>query len=506
MNNKFRSSGVALPIFSLPSRYGIGDIGPSARRFIDFLADAGFTFWKILPLGPTSFGDSPFQSFSSKALNPYFISFDELIDKGLLKKRDLTGCSWGDNPRFVDYEKIYKNRFEILKIAFKRFKRGEGDYHRGYTIFLRKHEFIDYACFMVLKEINSGKSWNCFSGSFNSYSTEGFNRIKKEYKEDVEFYEWTQFIFLHQWLELRNYASSKGVRIIGEMPMYISYDSIDVYKHHRNFELNEHDGMDYVVGYPPDIFYSCGQVWGNPLYDFDYMKRNDYRFLKDRLNFFLSIYDYVTLDHFRGYLENYLLPKGSENGFNGLWEKGIDKDNLKKIFADSDRLIAENVDFHSDEIVEVLDDLKMKDTRVVEFGYPRDGMNFNRPDKYLYPCFSYSSTHDCLPLKAYIEKLTPLQRRDFYEQLNSTCRNLGVKEVENEEVEEAVQALIELNLASLSSVAILAMQDILFQGECARINAPSTVGKNWRYRILEEDLTASRAAALRKLNQKYGRM
>lgn len=505
MQNKHRSSGVALPIFSLPSDYGIGEIGNNAKHFIDFLSDAGFSYWRILPLGPTSFGDSPFQCFASKALNHYFIDIDDLLERDLLKKRDIGAVDWGSDPRSIDYEKIYENRTRVLKAAYRRFKKGQGDYQRGYTSFLRKHEFVDYACFMVLKDINGGKPWNQFSGSHKEYSTELFKQIKHDYKDDVEFYEWTQYIFLHQWSQLKSYANSKGISIIGEMPMYVSYDSIDVYKHHRNFLLNDAQGMDYVAGYPPDIFYSAGQVWGNPLYDFDYMKRNNYRFLRERLNFFLSIYDYVTLDHFRGYLENFMIPKGMENGLNGLWVDVPEKDCISKIITDKDRVIAEDVDYRGREIENLLENIHVKDMRVVEFGFPRESSNFNQPVNYPFTCFSYTSTHDCQPLRAYLDNLNEDDRKQAVEQINASCRRFGVPENDLLDTKGLVSSLLELNLASLSTVAIQAMQDILFQGNEARINAPSTVGRNWRYRITKEDLSPERAKYLRELNRKYGR-
>lgn len=505
MQAKHRSSGIALPIFSLPGEFGIGSIGKGAKRFINFLSDAGFSYWRILPLGPTSFGDSPFQCFASKALNHYFIDIEDLLEKDLLKRRDIGVVDWGSDPRTIDYQRIYGNRVRILKAAYHRFKKGQGDYQRGYTSFLRKHEFIDYACFMVLKDLHNGKPWNQFSGSYQEYSTDLFRQIKHDYRDDVEFYEWTQYIFLHQWAQLKSYANTKGISIIGEMPMYISYDSIDVYKHHRNFLLNAAQGMDYVAGYPPDIFHSSGQVWGTPLYDYDYLKRNDYRFLRERLNFFLSLYDYVTLDHFRGYLENFMIPKGSTNGLDGLWMPVPEKDCIRKIATDLERVIAEDVDYRGGEMAKLLDSHHIKDMRVIEFGFPRDSSNINQPSNYSFSCFSYSSTHDCQPLRGYLDGLSAEERRQSVSQINTACRRFGVEEREPADTKGLVESLLELNLASLSTVAIQAMQDILFQGNESRINTPSTVGTNWRYRITDGDLSPERAKHLRELNRRYGR-
>ena len=505
MTDKLRTSGVFLPIFSLPGDYGIGCISRGAKEFIDFLSEAGFTYWVVLPLCPTGYENSPFQSFSSRALNHFFIDFDDLMDNGLLKKKDFSDINWGDDERKIDYEKIYLNKTKVLKIAYHRFLKGNGNYQRGYTTFLRKNRFLDYACFMVLKELNNGKAWNQFEDSYREYSKEAFQKFRHEHKEEVEFYIWTQYIFLRQWNNLLDYAHEKGVKIIGDMPMHVSYDSIDVYKHHRNFLLTNLDEMKYVAGYPPDVFFSKGQVWGTPLYDFDYLKRSDYRLFKDRLNFAYELYDMVILDHFRGYLENYHLPKDSKDGLLGRWEKEDGMSVVSSFISDKKRVIAEDVDFHSDEMKEVLSNLHIKDERVIEFGYPREMGNYNQPINYNYSNVSFSSTHDCKPLRAYLKGLSDPDKILFEQQINKDCRHFGVKEVKRDDIDGQIEALLELNLASLSSIAIQSMNDILHLGDEARINKPSTVGNNWTFRITKEDISSTNARHLFALNKRYGR-
>lgn len=502
---KFRQSGIFLPIFSLPSNYGIGDIGKAAMNFIDFLSESGFSYWSLLPLGPTSIGDSPFQSFSSRALNPYFIDLDDLIDKGLLKKKDLSSISWGDDDRQIDYQKIFEHRIKVLKIAFKRFKKGEGDYQRGYTIFIRKKEFSDYACFMVLKERNEDKAWNEFSNSYNVYSSEKFKQFKRKYRKEIEFYEWTQYIFLKQWQQLKNYAESKHVQIIGIMPMHLSHDSIDVYKHHRDFILNAKNEMDVVAGYPPDVFYAKGQNWGMPLYNFDYLKKNNYKLFKDRLSFNLNLYDVVILNHFRGYLENYVIQSDAKDGLNGQWTKTEGDVVVSDFVSDMDKVVAENVDCDSTVVNNAINKLHIKDTKVVEFGFPREEGNFNQPINFKYSTISFSSTHDCMPLKAYFEQLNESDQRKAIEQINKNCEHFGVEKVMTNSSKEVVDALLELNLASLSSIAIQSMSDLLYQGKESRINTPGSVGNNWKYRVTNEDLSPLNAKRLRDLNKKYGR-
>ncbi len=505
MNKLFKASGVALPIFSLPGHYGIGTIGKEARNFIDFLHKAGFTYWSILPLGPTSFGDSPYSSFSSKAYNHFLIDFDDLLDKDLLKKRDIGVVDWGADPRSIDYGKIYANRIRVLKIAYNRFRRGQGDYQRGYTSFLRKNSFTDYSCFMAIKDINKYRPWTGFKGISREYSADCFRQVKHDHRSDIDFYQWTQYIFEKQWDSLKKYANSQGIKIIGEMPMFVSYDSIDVYKHHRNFLLNSSLGMDYVAGYPPDVFYSQGQVWGNPLYNFDYMKKNNYNFLKERINFNLNLYDVVTLDHFRGFLEYYMLPKDSTNGLNGTWGATPGKEMVDLIIPDKSRVVAEDVDYHSENLTSILDELNMSDMRVLEFAFPREKGNFNKPVNYPYCCYSYTSTHDCKPLKGYLTDLNSADHQEALKQINLTCRYLGVKEAIDDN-DDMTRAINELNLASLSEVSIQAMQDILHQGNESRINTPSTIGKpNWTYRITNDDLNDDLASKLLALNRRYGR-
>lgn len=505
MTDNLRHSGVFLPIFSLPGEYGIGTIGKNAKTFIDFLHDSGFTYWVVLPLGPTSFGDSPFQAFSSRALNHFLIDFDDLLDRGLLKKKDFKGYEFGSDPRRIDYKAIYQTKIPLLKIAYRRFKRGIGGYERGYATFLKKNRFLDYACFMVLKELNNGKPWNQFRGCYKEYSQENFSKFKEQHQEEVEFYIWTQYIFLKQWTSLVDYAHLKGIKIIGDMPMHVSYDSIDVYKHHRNFILDENNEMEYSAGYPPDVFYSKGQAWGTPLYDFDYLKRSDYRVFKDRLNFAYSLFDVVILDHFRGYLENYLVKSKNKNGLFGQWEKTLGQTIVDHFVSNKARVIAEDVDFHSQELNQVLLSLKIKDERVIEFGYPREIGNNNRPKNYTYQNVSFSSTHDCLPLKAYLESLSVQDRKEAVLQINKDCRHFGVDMVKEDDIKSQVNALLQLNLASLSCIAIQSMSDLLYHGAEGRINTPSTVGNNWVYRITEEDLKKTECKSLYLLNRRYGR-
>lgn len=500
----YRASGVALPIFSLPSPYGIGTIGKEARDFIDFLADSGFTYWSILPLGPTSFGDSPFQCFSSKALNHYFIDFDDLIANGLLKRQDLAALDWSDDVTKVDYHRIYTNKTKVLKKAFSRFKRVISDYQRGYTSFLRRNEFLDYACFMVLKELNGGKPWSSFQDGYDEYSLKGFKKIKHQYWDKVEFYLWTQYIFLKQWNALKSYAASKGVKIIGEMAFYVSYDSIDAYKHHRTFQLNQHHQMEKVGGYPPDNFSPTGQVWGAPLYDFDYLAKHDFRFLKSRLNFMLELYDKVILNHFRGFFQYYALDADAKDGLNGTFLDGPGRSISEVLDCyDQKKLIAEHIGYKDENLESFLEEERVADISDLEFSLTGDE-GFLLPEEYTYETILYSTRHDNEPLASYLASLPDDKLQKFESILQKSSYRLGVK-YKGGNIKDLVDCSLEVGLASASKIVIINFSDLLSLGHEARINTPNTVGSNWTYRIKKDDLTSSLVDKFNALNRFYGR-
>lgn len=423
-----------------------------------------------------------------------------------MEPRELNSLDWGADPRRVDYGKIYENRMNVLRIAYKRFLKGKGEgYQRGYTSFIRQsNAFYDYSCYLSLKERFGGVAWYDFPKPYNLYTPSLFRRTKKENLSDVHFHLWTQYIFLRQWDALRDYAKKKGIVLVGDIPFHVAYDSVDVYRHPKNFRLGKDFRMTESAGYPPDVFYDRGQAWGFPLYDFDYLKKSGYRFLKGRLDLALSLYDVVVFDHFRGVLENYRLPAGSQDGLNGTWEEGPGEDFLDTLRLPNERIVCEDVDFRSDRMQEILLKYHYADMRVLEFAFPREKGNFNKPSNYPYPCYSFSSTHDCLPLRGYFESLSTEERGKALEELNGLCFHFGVRP-STEIPSEMRRAVLELNLASLSEVAIQNMPDLLDQGAEGRINDPSKSSGNWRYRITEEDLSKSLSRSLRRENDFYGR-
>lgn len=508
--NSYKSSGVSLPIFSLPDKYGIGTIGHGAKKFIDFLAEAGFSYWSILPLMPTGYLDSPYSSIASRALNPFFIDLEDLIDKGLLVQKDLNNIDWGEDSRRVNYGKIYSNRIVVLKKAFKRFKKGKGEYQHGYISFLRQAKFLDYACFASLKEANKDVSWSDYHYPYNEYSIKTFREIKRDHIDEVEFRMWTQFIFLRQWEDMVKYAHAKNIQIIGEMPMYVSYDSIDVYKHHKNFKLNRNCKMENVAGYPKDVFFEKGQVWGSPLYDFEYMKKTNFKFFLNRLKFNQNLYDIVMISSFRTIFEYYSLTVNSKDGLSGTWNEGPGKELLDALSIDGSKLIAEDVGYHSEELDKVLEEYQIPDMKVMEFAFlPNknnpDSMRLNNPDNLYYPCYSFSTTHDCNTLVGYFDSLNEEEKKQALKEMNRLCHNYGVESAKEDSCDMA-RATLDLNLASPCKVAIQSMNDILLKDEKSRINVPSFANYNWRYRITEEDLDKNLAKELYNKNRKYGRI
>lgn len=501
----YKSSGVQLPIFSLPDQYGIGTIGKGARKFIDFLHDSGFRYWLILPLVPTAYLDSPYSSFSSRALNPYFIDLEDLVEKGLLLKRDLAKIDWGEDKTQVDYGKIYENRSKVLHIAYRRFLKGQGDYQRGYVSFLRNNPFLDYACFMALKESNGNKPWSDFKEPYNQYSLSQFREVKHRNKYEVEFQMWTQYIFLKQWDSLKDYAHSKDVQIIGEMPMYVSYDSIDVYRHRLNFKLNRQFKMDYESGYPSNFATKEGQRWGVPVFDFDYLEKRKFNFISLRLGFSQSLFDIVMVSSMQVLFEYYSIKTAEKNISKGTWHKGPGDKVFDHVHFDPERTLAETVEVYSPEMKESLRKRGLPSMTILEYAFPREETNINNPKVYDYNTFSFSSYHDCMPLVGYYDEMDPESKEKAKKQINECCYSFGIDKTDGTSKDNA-RAIMELNLASPSKVAIQTMNDILLQGKETRINTPNKPSGNWRYRITEKDLSKDLAEKLYQLNKKYGRI
>ena len=344
-----------MAISSIPSAYGIGTFSKEAYRFVDFLQEAGQKLWQILPLGPTGYGDSPYQSFSTFAGNPYYIDLEKLTEEGLLEKAEADACDFGSHPEYVDYEKIYLSRFTVLKKAFERFRTAV---RPAYNEFLRDNAdwLEDYAFYMAVKNHFEGKSWLEWDEDIRLRKEEAIAEYKEMLKDEIAFYQFQQYEFKKQWLELKTYANDRGIQIVGDIPIYVALDSADTWAHKELFRLNEEGVPTAVAGCPPDGFSPTGQLWGNPLYNWEYHKNTGYSWWMKRLRYCFELYDIVRIDHFRGFDEYYSIPYGDKTAEFGHWEKGPGYDifdTMKRVLGDKP-VIAEDLGFLTEAVIELV--------------------------------------------------------------------------------------------------------------------------------------------------------
>jgi len=422
-----RSSGILMPISSLPSPYGIGALGETAKGFVDFLADAGQSWWQMLPVGPTSYGDSPYQSPSSYAGNPYFIDLDLLKEDGLLEQRELDEISWGDDPERVDYALLYQNRFPLL---YKAYERGFERDRKKVGEFCRENDFwiFDYALFMAVKRRFGMKSWLDWEDEeIRLRKPEAVERYKKELSDDIDFFTYIQYLFFKQWNELLAYAHEKNIGIIGDMPIYVALDSVDVWGNPDCFKLDEKGFPTEVSGVPPDNFTAEGQLWGNPLYDYEAMEKDGYRWWVNRVKGASKLFDVIRIDHFRGFESYWAVPAGETTAINGRWIKGPGmklvqklKDSFPKI-----QFIAEDLGYPSKEVVELLRNSRFPGMKVLQFAFDtRDDNNKNHlPHTYTENSVCYAGTHDNDTLLGWMSNANP-------EDIKRAVDYLGLNELE----------------------------------------------------------------------------
>lgn len=346
-----RTSGILMPVSSLPSPYGIGTLGKESYRFIDFLHRSNMKIWQMLPLLPTGYGDSPYQSVSANALNYYFIDFDILQEQGLLEKEDYASIEWCYDPQRIDYGALFQNKTRVLKKAFSRFDRT----NERFVEFLKQGELEDFAIFMTLKTLNGYKTWKEW-GEYSVYDEEKIERLKIDHADDIAFWQFTQFIFVEQWKQLKAYAMKRGIRIMGDMPLYLAYDSVEAWKYGKDLFLLDEDLNPVVVaGVPPDAFSAEGQLWGNPIYDWKKMEQNDYTWWRGRLEYAFRFFDIIRIDHFRAFDRYCAIPFGDKNALNGKWVDGP-KNKLFAYFKDRN-IVAEDLGIIDEGVVQLLSDV-----------------------------------------------------------------------------------------------------------------------------------------------------
>lgn len=488
-----RKNGIILPVFSLPSNHGIGTFGKEAYRFVDFLKKAKQSYWQILPVGPTSYGDSPYQSFSTFAGNPYFIDLDLLAEDGLLEKEEIEQFNYGNNKNYIDYGTMYQNRFKILKIAYAngilRYKKEIEKFKED-----NKHWVEDYALFMALKNLNNGVAWKEWNKEIRFRNKETIEKHKDLLKDEIEFYIFLQYIFFQQWYKLKQYANKNGIEIIGDIPIYVAEDSSDVWSNPKLFALDENLFPTKVSGCPPDAFSETGQLWGNPIYNWEEHEKTNYKWWIERISSALKIFDVVRIDHFRGFESYWAVPYKDETAINGQWEKGPDyklfeavKNQLGEI-----KVIAEDLGYITEEVRDLLNKCGYPGMKVLQFAFDPSGESEYLPHNYEKNTVVYTGTHDNDTIKGYFNSLNQKERE--------YCQKYTGMKDEND-----WESFIKCAISSPAETSILQMQDILNLGTEARINIPSTLGQNWTWRMSKEDLKDDLAKKLAELTETYGR-
>jgi len=488
-----RASGILMHISSLPGRYGIGKLGREAYAFADFLKRSGQKYWQILPVTPTSYGDSPYQSFSVRAGNPYFIDFETLEAEGLLRGAEYKRIKWGE-PSAVDYELLYKKVFPVLRKAYARFDSSAEDY-KG---FLAGNGWLnDYALFMALKDAHGGRAWNEWEKPLRMFEQKAVAEAEKKYADDIGFYKFLQYEYFKQWRALKAYVNSLGIDMIGDIPIYVAYDSVEVWTKPEYFLLDENKTPIDVAGCPPDVFSAKGQLWGNPLYRWDVMEKEKFAWWTDRIKSACETYDVVRIDHFRGFESYYTIPFGREDAVIGEWRKGPDMKLFKEVKKQlgSCRIIAEDLGFITPKVAKMLKASGFPGMKVLEFAFDASGESTYLPHNFQNTnSVCYTGTHDNETLAGWVKKMS---RKDaaFARDYLNVRRNA-----------EIPKAVIRAAWASVSETAIVQMQDLLGLGAEARMNIPSTLGGNWQWRMQEGAATDALSEELLKLTKLFGRL
>ena len=490
-----RSCGILMPISSLPSPHGIGTLGAEARKFVDFLADAGQSWWQILPVGPTSYGDSPYQSFSAYAGNPYFVDLDLLCEDGLLTPAEVNSVNWGTDPAKVDYSAIYNSRFPLLHLAMERGWERDADKVAAFSE-ENASWLPDYALFMAVKRHFGMQSWTEWPDEdIRLRRPEAVARYQEELADDIRLFTYIQYLFFRQWEDLRSYAHEKGIGIIGDLPIYVAMDSADVWADPRAFQLDERNVPAEVAGVPPDYFTADGQLWGNPLYDWDAMKADGYTWWIRRIAGASRLYDILRIDHFRGPESYWAVPYGETTAKVGRWVKGPGMD-LMNVLTEkfpNIQFIAEDLGYLTPEVRQLLEDSGLPGMKVLQFAFDsREAANY-LPHTYPRHCVCYAGTHDNSTLMGWKDEAAPADiamAREYLGLHDEEGFNWGV---------------LRGGQSSVADLFIAQMQDYLGLGSEARMNTPGILGGNWQWRMLPGQITDELTARIARMTSLYGR-
>ena len=494
-----RGAGILMHIASLPGEYGIGTLGKEAFKFAEFLETSGLKYWQILPLGHTSYGDSPYQCFSAFAGNPYFIDYDILREEGILEEEDYKKENYGDNPERIDYGTIFESKNKVLKRAYDNFKKGNlKELAQKIEKFKTENAFWleDYALYMSLKNYFKLVSWQEWPDDIKKREPEAIKKYQESLKDEIGFWSFVQYLFFEQWIALKDYTNSLGIKIIGDIPIYVAEDSVDAWSAPENFKMNVKEMKPlFVAGCPPDMFSATGQLWGNPIYDWDAMKKNNYKWWISRIKESLKLYDIVRIDHFRGFEAYWQIPYGEPTAVNGKWVKGPGMslfNAVKKELGEID-VIAEDLGFLTEEVKEFLAETGYPGMKILEFGFGGGDSEYLQLN-YIKNCIAYTGTHDNDTFLGWFEKTGSKK------EVRNAIRYLGLNEEEGYN-----WGFIRGIWSSVANTAIAPMQDFLNLGNEARINLPSTLGANWQWRAKKEDINENLANKIYKFTKLYGR-
>ena len=470
-----RGAGILMPVSSLPGNYGIGTLGRHAYEFVDFVKKNGFSYWQVLPVGPTSFGDSPYQSFSAFAGNPYFIDLDTLVQEGLLTNEEIEIYEWGEVENDIDYAVIYHNRFKVLRKAFERSTHKDT---KKYQTFLlnTKYWLEDYSLYMSIKGTFENKSWQEWEEGIRFHRPEKVKEYEEKLADEIEFWKFCQFKFREQWMKLKTYANEQGIKIIGDIPLYVAMDSSDVWVHSEYFQLDINREEVNIAGVPPDIFSATGQRWGNPIYDWEAIEKNDFSWWKERMKANAEFYDIIRIDHFIGIVNYWSIPAECPTAIGGEWKKGPGE-KLTKVISESigdSGIIAEDLGVLTKPVIDLIQKTGFPGMKIIQFGLDGPEDSPYLPSNYSSNnIIAYIGTHDNETLIGYLNGRTKKQKkfiRDYY----------GVKKTK-----ELPDSIIRSLFSCIANVVIIQMQDLLKLDNLARTNFPSTVGCNWRWRMTD---------------------
>ena len=495
-----RTAGILMPITSLPGKYGIGCFSEEAYKFVDWLQATGQTYWQILPIHPTSYGDSPYQSFSTFAGNPYFIDLDVLVAEGVLKQKECDSMDFCVDETDIDYEAQYNSRYTLLRKAYERSNISE---NADYQSFISENEWwlSDYALFMALKNFFGGECWYEWPEDIRLRYGYSMDYYRRELYYDIEFQMYLQFKFFEQYWKLKQYANERSIGIIGDIPIYVAMDSADTWAHPELFQLDENNVPYAVAGCPPDGFSATGQLWGNPLYRWEYHRETGYQWWLSRLWYVFRLYDVTRIDHFRGFDEYFSIPYGADSAVDGHWEKGPGIDLFRCVEQNLGwhEVIAEDLGYVTDSVRQLVKDSGFPGMKVLEFAFDsRDSGSANDYLPHNYPENSvvYTGTHDNETLNGWFKSITKEEQQMARDYL---CDQRTPQKLLH-------QSFIALAMRSAARMCIIPLQDYLGLDNSCRINTPSTIGINWRWRVKKEQLTEELQQGILATTMRYGRM